>query len=89
MEPTVQLDTGDPSLKVMKRRWKDADVYLFFNEGDRACDRSVKLFSKGRRVEVWDAQTGNITPVRSTGKAGRLIVQLALQPYEARVLVVR
>ncbi len=31
--PVLQLDAPDSALRVMKRRWKDADVYLFFNEG--------------------------------------------------------
>jgi hypothetical protein len=88
-EPAASLDAEDPSLKMMKRRWKDADVYLFFNEGGQTSDHEVALFSKGDRVELWDAQTGTIAPVNSSHKGGHLSVQLKLQPYEMRVVVVR
>jgi hypothetical protein len=87
--PTVRLDVADPALKVMKRRWKNADVYLFFNEGAQASDHAVTLMSKGRIAEVWDPQTGSVTPLQSTRSGGNLAVRLKLQPYETRVIVVR
>lgn len=87
--PTVQLDAADTTLRVMKRRWKNADVYLFFNEGGQASDHAVTLMSQGRSAEAWDAQTGSVTPVEATRKNGALAVQLKLQPYETRVIVVR
>jgi hypothetical protein len=87
--PTVRLDVADTALKVMKRRWKNADVYLFFNEGAQASDHAVTLMSKGRIVEVWDPQTGSVTPLQSTHGGGNLGVHLKLQPYETRVVVVR
>jgi hypothetical protein len=89
IEPTVRLDAADTALKVMKRRWKDADVYLFFNEGAKPSDYAVTLFSRGSSVEAWDAQTGTVTPADSTRKSGYLDMQLKLQPYETRVIVVR
>jgi hypothetical protein len=73
----------------MKRRWKDADVYLFFNEGAQVSNHAMTLMSKGHGAETWDAQTGAITRLRSTRRAGHLTVQLHLQPYETQVVVVR
>jgi hypothetical protein len=89
IEPAVKLDVADSALKVMKRRWKDADVYLFFNEGNQESEHAVTLFSKGRSVEMWDAQAGTVAPVNSARKDGHLAVQLKMQPYETRLLVVR
>jgi hypothetical protein len=89
IEPAVRLDTVDSALKVITRRWKDAGVYLFFNEGGQASDHAVTLFGKGRSVEAWDAQTGTVTKVDFTRKGAHLAVQLKLQPYETRVIVVR
>jgi hypothetical protein len=43
----VALDTPDPALKVNTRRLKDADVYLFFNEGAQASTHTVSI-SKNR-----------------------------------------
>jgi hypothetical protein len=89
IEPAVQLDEGDTALKVMKRRWRDADVYLFFNEGNQESEHTVTLFSKGHLVKVWDAQSGTRALLESTQKGGRLAVQLKMHPYETRLLVVR
>ena len=33
--PTVRTLTPETALRVMKRRWSDADVYLLFNEGEQ------------------------------------------------------
>jgi hypothetical protein len=85
----VGLKSPDRALRVMKRRLKDADVYMVFNEGSQAFSGEVVLHSKGKRVEQWDAATGKVVEVRSSGKAGGRSVGLSLKPYEARVLVVR
>ena len=85
----VELESPDTSLRVMKRRLKDADVYVLFNEGAHALSQRVLLHSSGQRVEGWDAQTGKIAEVRSSGKSGGRSVELQLGAYESRVLVVR
>jgi hypothetical protein len=87
--PTVRIDVTDTALKVMKRRWKNADVYLFFNEGVQASDHALTLMSKGHIAQVWDPQTGSVTPLQSKQSGGNLVVKLKLQPYETRVIVVR
>jgi hypothetical protein len=89
VEPSVRLDAADTALKVIKRRWKDADVYLFFNESNQESDHVAMLSSKGRSVEAWDAQTGTVSPLDSTSIDGHLNVRLNLQPYETQLLVVR
>jgi hypothetical protein len=83
------LDAADTALRVMKRRWKNADVYLFFNEGAQASDHEVTLMGKGRTAEAWDPQTGTVTAMQSKRAGGNLTVQLKLQAYETRVIVVR
>ncbi|MGD0859340.1 MAG: glycosyl hydrolase [Terracidiphilus sp.] len=87
--PAICLDAADTALRVMKRRWKNADVYLFFNEGAQASDHKITLMSKGRMAEAWDPQTGTIAAVQSKRAAGGFSVPLKLQPYETRVIVVR
>jgi hypothetical protein len=87
--PAVRLDSADTALRVMKRRWKNADVYLFFNEGAQASSHTVTLMSKTRIAEAWDPQTGNVAPVQSTRSGGNLAILLKLAPYETRVIVVR
>jgi len=87
--PVARLDSADTALRVMKRKWKDADVYLFFNEGAQACDHAVTLLNKGRIAESWDPQTATVTPLQSTRTGRSLVVQLKLAAYETRVIVVR
>ena len=87
--PTVKMDAPDPALRVMKRRWTDADLYLFFNEGAEESDRKVILMSRGRNLENWDPQTGDVISMKVAEAGGLPVLQLDLQPYEARVIVVR
>ena len=87
--PSVQLDAPDTAVRVMQRRWKNADVFLFFNEGPVASDHRMTLASRGRTAETWDAQTATITALPGRRAAEGLSVQVPLQPYEARVVVVR
>jgi hypothetical protein len=85
----VTLDAPDTALKLMTRRLKDANVYLFFNEGAQASEHAVTLEAAGQTAEVWDPQTGEVAPVTSMPAKGGVTVKVALKPYETELLVVR
>ncbi len=85
----VSLDTPDPALKINTRRLKDADVYLFFNEGAQPSSHTVTLKAEGRKVQVWDPATGSVSPLESTAANGSVILKLDLKPYETRLLTVQ
>ncbi|MGA3159940.1 MAG: glycosyl hydrolase [Terracidiphilus sp.] len=87
--PVLRMDVPETALRVMKRRWKDADVYLFFNEGAQPSDHKVALLSKGRIAEAWDPQAATVIPLQSTRAGKNLAVQLKLAAYETRVIAVR
>jgi hypothetical protein len=87
--PDVTLDKADTALRVMRRRWKDADVYLFFNEGGDPMSHRVALRSGGRRAEIWDPQTGKIAAAKATRAKGAVRLHLELKPYATSVVVVR
>jgi beta-galactosidase GanA len=87
--PDITLDRPDTAWRIMKRRWKDADVYLFFNEGAVASTHTVSLMGRGKKMEVWDPQTGKITPVMEHHTIDGFNVSIALQGFETRVLVLR
>jgi len=87
--PVVAMDAPDTALRVMKRRWRDADVYLFFNESTQESKHAVTLMVRGRMAETWDPQTGSVTPVEATWNGGHPVIQLDLGPYATRVIVVR
>jgi hypothetical protein len=87
--PVVRLEHEDRALRVMKRHWKDADVYLFFNESTMALHQSVTLMTDGRKAEVWNPQTATIASLKSKRVAGHVVIDLDLHPFEAQVVVVR
>jgi hypothetical protein len=87
--PDLKLDAPDISLRYMKRRLKDADVYLFFNEGAQTSSHTVTLRGEGKHVEIWDPQTAGITNAHATKDKSSVKVQVALKPYETRILVIR
>jgi hypothetical protein len=85
----VTLDAQDTALKVMTRRLKDANVYLFFNEGAQATEHTVTLNAGGKMAEVWDPQTGEVAPVTSLAAKGGVTVKVELKPHETELLMVR
>lgn len=85
----LTLDRPDRALRYMRRQLKDASVFLFFNESAEPLKHAVTLMSKGTRTEVWDPQTAVVHALASTRGKGSLKIQLVLQPYETRVVVVR
>jgi hypothetical protein len=87
--PDIVLDKPDTALRVMRRKLKDADLYLFFNEGPDNLTHSVTLRSEGHHVERWNPQTGEVMPIPATAAKGLVKVQLTLKPCETNVLVVR
>lgn len=87
--PDIALDQPSTALRSMRRRLKDADVYLFFNESPDPFSRTVTLRSTGRRAEILNPQTGAVTTLKSTkAKDGRGLT-LTLKPYQTHVIVLR
>jgi hypothetical protein len=87
--PDLTLDAPDTSLRYIHRQLKDATVYLFFNESDQPLMHSVTFMGKGKRTEVWDPQIATVQPMPSTRGKNSVKFNLALKPYESRVVVVR
>ena len=86
--PDVRLDPAQPSVKVLHRHMKNAELYFFFNESGDVIKASATLRGRGK-AQVWDAFTGKITPVSGAKKARQTItVPLALDGYESRVIVI-
>jgi beta-galactosidase GanA len=86
---TIALDVPDTAWRAMKRRWKDADVYLLFNERAEVGTHMVTLTGSGKRVEVWNPQTGEITPTAAHPSPDGWKLTMTLQGFETRVLVIR
>jgi hypothetical protein len=87
----VTPDVKTTALRVMKRRLKDSDVYVFFNESATAIAPVVTFQNDAQLVEEWDTGTGKVASAMSMRDepAKTVAVKLALKPYEVRVLMLR
>ncbi len=86
--PDVTLDQPAPEVKYVHRRWRDADVYFFFNESEQRRSRQAALAGAGR-VEVWDAATGEISALAgASAEKGGVRVPLDLGPWETKFIVI-
>jgi hypothetical protein len=77
------------ALRYTHRKLKDAEVYLFFNEGAVAKTDTLNFAGGGKKIEAWDAETGTAAAVPVKKIDGGISVSLALKPYETRILVVK
>jgi hypothetical protein len=86
--PEVKLDSPCAPIKFIHRNLKDGEVYLFFNESNRAQSRTATLAGTGQ-VQVWDPANGTIHPLAGVAPAaGSAAVPLALEPQETRFIVI-
>jgi hypothetical protein len=86
--PDVAFEQPCPAIKYCHRRWRDADVYFFFNESDAEQSQQVTLTGAGK-AQVWDAFSGEVKSVSETSaRNGAMQMPLVLKPYETRTVVV-
>jgi hypothetical protein len=84
----VLLDQPCSAIKVLHRRWRDADLYFLFNESDQRQSRQATLAGSGV-VRIWDAASGQIEVLSGArSQNGRMRLPLSLAPYESRFLVI-
>ena len=86
--PDVKLDAAFPRLTYTHRNWRDAEMYYFFNESDKAESRTATLAGRGQ-AQAWDLSTGEIHPISAAvDESDAVRIPLVLGPYEAKVVVV-
>ena len=87
-KPDVKLDSAFPRLTYSHRKWRDADMYFFFNESNHQESRMATVAGHGQ-VQDWDLATGEIHPMSAaTAEGNGVSFPLMLGPYEAKVVVV-
>jgi len=75
-------------VKYLHRRWRDADLYFFFNESDQPQTRQAALPGSGP-VQVWDANAGTIGPADNAAEGnGTVRLRLELEPFGTKFIVV-
>jgi hypothetical protein len=86
--PDVTLDQPCPAMKVLHRRWRDADLYFFFNESFEKQSRKAVLAGSGQ-VQIWDAFSGFTGIMASTpAQKGSLQLRLTLEPQETKFVII-
>jgi alpha-L-rhamnosidase len=85
----VRLNQAAPDVKYLHRRWKDADLYFFFNEGKQRQDLTIIVDGIGQ-PKIWDANTGKVHGASGTVKKGsQTTLPLALNGYDAVFLIIK
>jgi hypothetical protein len=87
-KPDVKLDAEFPRLTYTHRNWRDAEMYFFFNESNKAESRLATIAGRGQ-AQAWDLATGEIHAISSAAaESDSVRFPLVLGPYEAKVVVV-
>jgi hypothetical protein len=76
--PDVTFDQPCPPVKFLHRKWRDADLYFFFNESDQPQTRQAVL-AGGGAVQVWDANAGGASLLEGAAPSGNGTVRLSLE----------
>jgi hypothetical protein len=85
-EPDAVLSPAAPSVKYLHRRWKDAEIYFFFNESDTALRLEARLQGTGD-PELWEPLTGVRTVLAGSKEASHVRLTLALDPFGSALVV--
>ncbi|MFC1716851.1 glycosyl hydrolase, partial [Candidatus Poribacteria bacterium] len=84
----VLFDIPCPSVKYLRRRWRDADLYFFFNESDEERSFQTTLAGNGQ-VQVWDATSGRIEVLAGVSSENGIVrLPLTLAPYDSRFMII-
>lgn len=86
--PDVRIDKDVAAIKYLHRKLKDADLYLFFNEGIEEQTLKVSLEGSGK-AEIWDAYTGHVKSLKgAVNKGGRMEAPLTFGGWETKIIVI-
>jgi hypothetical protein len=80
---------ADTTLMFVHRKLDDGDVYFVDNRNGRAESVDATFRVEGKRPELWDAATGESTPVSYRTANGRTTIPLRLDAYGSMFVVFR
>jgi hypothetical protein len=85
--PDVAFDRPCPAVKYLHRRWRDGELYFFFNESHERQARTAVLVGGGR-AQLWDASAGTVSEMAAEPAGeGTVRLSLDLAPNETRFVV--
>ena len=84
----VKLNKSIPALKYQHRKWKNADMYFFFNEGEADEQFTATLEGTGK-ASLWDANNGTVQAITNVQKQGtNTTLPLDVKGRQTRFLVI-
>jgi len=87
-KPDVMLEQSCPAIKYTHRRWRDAELYMFFNESHEKQTRKATLAGSGQ-LQLWDPTSGRIEPLAdASSENGFVHLTLELEPYQTIFIVI-
>lgn len=88
LRPDVMLSPAVPEIGFIHRSRQDAEIYFLANTGNVPHKAKATFRADGMEPEWWDPMTGRSNPATVIERgSGAVSVELALEPYESRVLV--
>jgi hypothetical protein len=87
-EPDMTLEQPCPAVKYVHRHWRNAELYMVFNENLEKQSCKVTLAGEGQ-ARLWNPATGNIEVLAAESPdKNKVCVLLHLEPYETKYIVV-
>ncbi len=87
-QPDVMLDQPCPPVKYLHRRWRDADLYFFFNESAEKQSRRAVLAGSDQ-AQIWNAESGRIETLAGASSENDAVrLPLVLEPYETKFILI-
>jgi len=88
IEPDVIASSDGAPLLVTHRKIDSSDFYWIANQSDQARSVRLSLRDASGGAEIWNCETGVITPVATVREKNRVTLQLELEPLQAFWLAV-
>lgn len=79
--------SGADSLLFVHRKQGNADIYWVFNSGSSNVTRKMKFRTRGLSAELWNAESGKMTPASYSLRGKYTLVDLSLAPGDAVFVV--
>jgi hypothetical protein len=89
VQPPAWHVEGDPPLRFVHRRTRDADIFFVVNRGDWQVRTPVTFRIQGRRAELWDPDTGRIEAADVQPAAKGTCVSVCLPAFGSTFVVFR
>lgn len=86
-QPDVQLMPAVSSIGFIHRRTPEADIYFLANSTNERQQVDAAFRGLSIQAELWDALTGNVSPLNAKFDAIRTSVALVFEPYESKIVV--